>query len=345
MIKIGKRKIGYNFKPLIICELGINHVGSLLVAKKMVNLAKKNGAEAIKNQNHILNEEMINEAKRVIPSNTNKSIYKVIEENLMTLEDEKKLKKYVEKRGMIYLSTPFSLSSAIKLNRLGIKAFKIGSGECNNIPLLEKICSFKKPIILSTGMNELKSIERSVKVLEKSKVKYALLHCKSEYPANINGLSLDFINVLKKKFPKSLVGYSDHTVGVTACISAMAKGACIIEKHFTDTKKRKGPDIICSMDPAELSFLNKAAEEIFRSNGTKKIISKIEKITAKFAFSSVVSINEIKKGEKFTIKNIWVKRPGTGHYPAHKFYKILGKKSKRDIGKDEFINRKDVKKK
>ena len=125
----------------------------------------------------------------------------------------------------------------------------------------------------------------------------------------------------------------------------MAKGACIIEKHFTDTKKRKGPDIICSMDPAELSFLNKAAEEIFRSNGTKKKISKIEKITAKFAFSSVVSISQINKGEKFTLKNIWVKRPGTGHYPAHKFYKILGKKSKRNIGKDKFITRKDVEKK
>ena len=124
MIKIGHRKIGYNFRPLIICELGINHGGSLSVAKKMVDAAKKNGAEAIKNQNHILSDEMINEAKKVIPSNTNKSIYKVIEENLMTFEDEKKLKKYVEKKRMIYLSTPFSLEAAKKLNKMGI-AFKM----------------------------------------------------------------------------------------------------------------------------------------------------------------------------------------------------------------------------
>ena len=222
MIKIGHRKIGYNFRPLIICELGINHGGSLSVAKKMVDAAKKNGAEAIKNQNHILSDEMINEAKKVIPSNTNKSIYKVIEENLMTFEDEKKLKKYVEKKRMIYLSTPFSLEAAKKLNKIGIKAFKIGSGECNNIPLLEKIASFKKPILLSTGMNDLKSIEKSVKVIERFKVKYVLLHCKSEYPANINELRLDFINILKKKFPKSLVGYSDHSVGAIASISAIA---------------------------------------------------------------------------------------------------------------------------
>ncbi len=344
MIKIGHRKIGYNFRPLIICELGINHGGSLSVAKKMVDAAKKNGAEAIKNQNHILSDEMINEAKKVIPSNTNKSIYKVIEENLMTFEDEKKLKKYVEKKRMIYLSTPFSLEAAKKLNKIGIKAFKIGSGECNNIPLLEKIASFKKPILLSTGMNDLKSIEKSVKVIERFKVKYVLLHCKSEYPANINELRLDFINILKKKFPKSLVGYSDHSVGTIASISAMAKGACVIEKHFTDTMKRKGPDIICSMDPEELSFLIKASEVIFRSNGSKKTISKIEKITAKFAFSSVVSIKDINKGDKFTLKNLWVKRPGTGDYPANKIKQILGKKSKRKILKNNFIKKKDVQK-
>ncbi len=342
MIKIGNRKIGYNFKPLIICELGINHGGSLSIAKKMVDLAKKNGAEAIKNQNHILNDEMIDEAKKVIPSNTNKSIYKVIEENLMTFNDEIKLKKYVERKGMIYLSTPFSLNAAKKLYKIGIKAFKIGSGECNNIPLLEKIASFKKPIILSTGMNDLKSIEKSVKVLEKSKVKYVLLHCKSEYPADIKNLKLDFINTLKKKFPKSLVGYSDHTIGTIASISAMAKGACVIEKHFTDTNKRKGPDIVCSMDPSELLFLNKAADVIFKSNGSNKKISRIEKITAKFAFSSVVSIQDIKKGEKFTLKNIWVKRPGTGFYPAYKIKEILGKKAKKKIIKDKFITKKDV---
>ena len=342
MIKIGKRNIGYKFKPLIICELGINHGGSLKLAKKMVDIASKSGAEAIKNQCHILHEEMIDEAKKVIPTNTNKSIYKVIEENLMTFEDEKKLKRYTEKKGMIYLSTPFSLEAAKRLNKIGIKAFKIGSGECNNIPLLEKIVKFKKPIILSTGMNDIKSIKKSVKVLEKAKVKYALLHCKSEYPADIKGLRLDFIDILKKEFPKSIIGYSDHSIGTIPSISAMAKGACIIEKHFTDFKKRKGPDIICSMDPKELKFLNEAAEKIHESNGEKKILSKIEKKTAKFAFASVVSISDIKKDEKLSVKNIWVKRPGTGDFLANKFKFILGKKAKRKILKKKIIKKKDV---
>ena len=342
MIKIGNRKIGHKLKPLIICELGINHQGSFKIAKKMVDLAYRNGAEAIKNQCHILDEEMIDEAKKVVPTNANKSIYSVIEQNLMSLENEKKLKKYVEKKNMIYLSTPFSLKAAKKLNSIGIKAFKIGSGECNNIPLLEEIVKFKKPIILSTGMNDLKSISDSVKIFEKAKIKYALLHCKSEYPAHPKGLQLDFIKTLKKKFKNSVVGYSDHSIGPVPSISAMAKGACIVEKHFTDTKKRKGPDIICSMDPNEFKIIKKASEIIHQSNGNLKEISKIEKKTANFAFSSVVSIKEINKGEKLTKKNIWVKRPGTGNFLAKKYKLLLGKTSKNRIKKGQYIKFKDI---
>ena len=342
MFKIGKRKIGNNFKPLVICELGINHQGSLSIAKKMVDLAYKNGAEAIKNQCHILDEEMIDEAKKVIPTNTNKSIYSVIKQNLMSLNNEKKLKKYVEKKNMIYLSTPFSLEAAKKLNSIGIKAFKIGSGECNNIPLLEEIVKFKKPIILSTGMNNLKSISDSVRIFEKAKIKYALLHCKSEYPANPKGLKLDFIKTLKNKFKKAVVGYSDHSKGPIPSISAMAKGACIVEKHFTDTKNRKGPDIVCSMDPNEFKIIKEASEIIYQSNGNKKEISKIEKKTANFAFSSVVSIKEIRKGEKLTKKNIWVKRPGKGNFPAKKYKLLLGKISKKMIKKGNYIKFRDI---
>ena len=342
MFKIGKRKIGCNFKPLIICELGINHEGSFRLAQKMVDIAYKVGAEAIKNQSHILDEEMEEEAKKVVPTNTNKSIYKVIKENLMSFKDEVKLKKYVEKKKMIYLSTPFSLEAAKRLNKIGIKAFKIGSGECNNIPLLEEIVKFKKPIILSTGMNDLKSIEKSVKVIEKAKLNYALLHCKSEYPAESKGLKLDFIITLKKKFPKCVVGYSDHSIGTIPCISAMSKGASIIEKHFTDSKKRKGPDIVCSMDKKDLQFLNKASETIFLSNGSEKKISLIEKKTSRFAFSSVVSIQNIHKGEKISFKNVWVKRPGTGYYQANTLRTLIGKKAKRFISRNSFIKKADV---
>jgi len=342
ILKIGNRKIGDNFKPFIICELGINHHGSLKIAKKMADLAFKAGADAIKNQSHILSEEMIPAAKKIKPTNADSSIYDVIKKNLMTFEDEKKLKIYVEKKKLIYLSTPFSLEAAKKLKAINIKAFKIGSGECNNIPLIKEIIKYKKPIILSTGMNDIKSIKKTVHVLKRSKAKFALLHCISEYPANIKKLKLDFIKVLKKKFPNIVIGYSDHAQGVIPCISAMAKGASIIEKHFTDSKKRYGPDIICSMDPVELNFLKKSANDIFYSNGKNKKISSIEKKTAKFAFSSVVSTKNILPGEKFTKGNIWVKRPGTGYFKAASFYKILGKKAKKPILKDNFIKKNDV---
>jgi len=342
IIKIGNRKIGEKFKPFIICELGINHNGSLKLAKKMVDLAIKSGADAIKNQSHILDEEMIPEAKKIIPTNAKSSIYNVIKKNLMTFENEKKLKKYVEKKKRIYLSTPFSLEAARQLNNIKVKAFKIGSGECNNTPLIKEITKFKKPIILSTGMNDIKSIKKSVNILKKSKAQFALLHCISEYPADTKRLNLDFINVLKKIFPNVVIGYSDHSLGIIPSISAISKGALIIEKHFTDTKKRSGPDIVCSMDPQELELLKKASIEIFYSNGKNKKISKIEKKTAKFAFSSVVSIKDIYPGEMLDKKNIWVKRPGTGHFKASSYYKLLGKKAKKLILKNNFIKKNDI---
>ena len=341
-MKIGNRSVGNKYKPLLVCELGINHEGSLLVAKKMVDLAYINGAEVIKNQTHILDAEMIPAAKKVIPTNTNKSIYEIIKKNCMSFDDEIKLKKYVESKKMIYLSTPFSKEAALKLNDLGIKAFKIGSGECNNLPLIEEISKFGKPIILSTGLNDLKSIKESVKIIEKNNINYALLHCISEYPASYKNLNLDYINILKKNFPKAVVGYSDHSIGIMPCISALAKGACIIEKHFTDSKKRRGPDIICSMDPKELFFLKKSSQIIYLSNGSNKKISKMEKKTANFAFSSVVSLRNIQKGEKLSKKNIWVKRPGLGHFLARDFKKLLGKKTKKFIKKNYFIKKNDV---
>jgi sialic acid synthase SpsE len=341
-LTIGNKKIGEKYKPFIICELGINHGGSLKLAKKMVDLALRAGADAIKNQLHLPSYEMIDEAKKTVPSNTNKSIYKVIEENLMSFEDEKKLKIYVEKKDMIYLSTPFSFEAAKKLNNIGIKAFKIGSGEFNNLPLISKIIKFKKPMILSTGMNNLKSIKQTVKFLDKNKAKYALLHCKSEYPSDLKNLKLDFINVLKNNFKNTIIGYSDHAEGIIPSISAMAKGAAIIEKHFTDRKKRKGPDIICSMDHKELSFLSEASKVIFLTNGKNKKISKTEKITAKFAFSSVVTIKDIKKGEQLTLKNIWVKRPGTGDFLANKLNSLIGRIAKKNISKNKFINKNDI---
>ena len=238
--KIDERAIGSNNPPLIISEIGINHGGDIEVAKQMVDSAKNVGAEIIKHQTHIVEDEMSQEAKKIIPDNCEESIYEVMNNFALSYEDELELKNYVEESGMLFISTPFSRAAADRLKEFDIPAYKIGSGECNNYPLIEHVASFGKPIILSTGMNDLKSIRRSVKILKKKRAKFILLHCKSEYPANIKGLKLDFINTLKKEFPGVLVGYSDHSVGMIPSISALAKGACIVEKHFTDKKSRKG---------------------------------------------------------------------------------------------------------
>ena len=241
------------------------------------------------------------------------------------------------------MSTPFSLEAVIRLNEIGVSLFKIGSGECNNYPLIEKISKFKKPIILSTGMNDLKSVKESVKILEKNKVQYALLHCISGYPVPNSHLKLDHIAELKKKFPNALVGYSDHSIGITPAIIAMSKGACIIEKHFTDTKKRKGPDMICSMDPLDLRNISEASKVVNISRGVKTKITRNEKITAKFAFASVVTVKAVKKGEKFNKKNIWVKRPGNGDFLAKDYNKVLGKKAKLNISDGVFVMKKYIK--
>ena len=182
MIKIGKRIISNKHRPLIVAEIGINHFGSLKLAKKIVDSIKKAGAEAVKVQIHIPDDEMSEEAKKIRPGNSNKDIYRIISENSLTLKDELKLKKYIESKKLIYIATPFSYKAAEWLNANDIKIFKIGSGECNNLPLIDYVCRFKKPMIVSTGMNSISSIGETVKVLNRHKIPHVLLHCVNLYP-------------------------------------------------------------------------------------------------------------------------------------------------------------------
>ena len=198
---------------------------------------------------------MSEEAKKIKPGNSNKNIYKIIKENSLNLNEELKLKKYIEKKNLIYIATPFSFAAADWLNKNKIKIFKIGSGECNNLPLIKHVSKFKKPMIVSTGMNSIKSISKTVQVLNKEKIPHILLHCVNLYPVDYDLIRLNRILLLKKKFPKSLIGYSDHSIGNAIPIAAMGLGAKLVEKHFVISKKRKGPDVICSMDSSELKEL------------------------------------------------------------------------------------------
>jgi len=341
--KIGSRKIGVNHNPLVIAEMGINHNGSLDVAKKMVDSAVSSGIEIIKHQTHIVEDEMSKEAKKVIPGNSDKSIYEIINECALCEEEEQELKDYITSKGKIFISTPFSRAAADRLEKMDVDAYKIGSGECNNYPLIEHISEFKKPIILSTGMNNINSIAKAVNIFEKYSVPYALLHTTNIYPTDNSLVRLGAMVELQREFPNAVVGLSDHTISNHACFGAVALGASILERHFTDSMSRQGPDIICSMDPKAAVELIEGSNIIALQRGGSKGAVAEEAPTIDFAFATVVTISNIKAGETFTKDNIWVKRPGTGEILAEEFNDIIGMTASRDIANDEHLSRKDIK--
>ncbi len=340
--EISGRKIGYDYDPLVIAEIGINHGGSLDTAIKMVDAAKKAGAEIIKHQTHIASDEMSLIAKKVIPAHTKESIYDIIDSCSLSEQDEMSLKNYIESSGMIFISTPFSRAAADRLIKLDVPAFKIGSGECNNYPLIKHIAQQGKPIILSTGMNTIESIGKAVTILKEFNVPYALLHCTNIYPTPPELVRLGGMVELKKHFPDAVIGLSDHTLTNYPCLGAVALGASILERHFTDSMDRQGPDIICSMDPKALEELIFSSKIMKKARGGQKGPVDGEKPTIDFAYASVVTIKPIDQGEIFTMENLWVKRPGTGEILAEDFESILGKKASRSLKYDEQLSKGDI---
>ncbi len=339
---IGSRKVGYNYDPLVIVEIGINHNGSLDTAKQMVDAAIGAGAEIIKHQTHVVEDEMSKVAKKVIPGHTKESIYEIMESCALNEADETALKEYVESKGAIFISTPFSRAAADRLQRMGVSAYKIGSGECNNYPLIEHVARFGKPIILSTGMNSIDSIRPAVEIFRKHKVPYALLHCTNVYPTPPHLVRLGAINELSEAFPDAVLGLSDHTTSNYACLGAVALGASVLERHFTDSMDRTGPDIVCSMDPKALKELIVGSQILKLERGGSKGAVAEEKPTIDFAYASVVTIKPVKKGEMFTENNIWVKRPGTGAFKAKDYQSILGKRASKDLEDDVLLDHGDV---
>jgi N-acetylneuraminate synthase len=341
-ILIGNRKISQESKPFVIAEIGINHEGSYEKALQMVHDAHSSGAECVKFQCHIIEDEMTSAARKTIPSNSDKSIYEIMQRCLLSYDEEKLLKQAVEELGMIYLSTPFSRAAADRLEEMGVQAYKIGSGECNNYPLIEHIARFGKPIILSTGMNNIKSISPAVEILRRHKVDYALLHCTSLYPTPYNHVRLGAISCLRDAFPDAILGLSDHSLGNYTCFGAVPLGASILEKHFTSDKDWAGPDIEISIDPKELYELINGSAAIHAALGGEKEILEEEQPTIDFAYASVVSIRNIKEGEILTEENIWVKRPGTGEVLAKDYKSLLGRVASCDIEFDKQLAWKNI---
>ncbi len=331
-------------KAMIIAEAGVNHNGSLDLAKKMIDVAVDAGADAVKFQTF--------KAKKIVSRYAPKTEYQKQttdktesqQEMVRKLELDKvaheELIAYCQSRNIQFLSTPFDLESIDLLRQLGLETFKIPSGEITNLPYLRKIGALKTKIILSTGMSDLGEIEKALTVLTGAGTKLkniTVLHCNTEYPTPMKDVNLKAMQTIKYAFPGICVGYSDHTEGIDVPIAAVALGAELIEKHFTLDKNMPGPDHKASLNPDELATMVKAIRNIEKALGTGiKKISSSELKNKPIARKSIVAARNIQKGALFTKENLTVKRPGTGISPM-RWDEVIGQRASKDYKQDDLI--------
>jgi N-acetylneuraminate synthase len=337
---IAGRRVGPDHAPLVVAEVGINHEGDVNKALQLVDAAVAAGAEVIKFQCHITEKEMV--PTDMTPGEISKEkLWDIIKRCELNEQEERRVQAYCAEKGAIYLSTPFSREASDRLSAMGVPGFKIGSGECNNLPLLDHIARFGKPMIMSTGMNDLASVKRSVEVL-KGRVPFALMHCTSMYPTPYDKVRLGAIKDLMDAFPDVPVGLSDHSMNIWTCLGAVALGASLLEKHFTISRSWPGPDTGISIEPNELADLITGSRAVWQARGGRKTVLPEEQPVIDFAYATVVSVAPIKAGETFTRSNIWVKRPGAGPIKADRFEEIIGKRAVRDIAPERHVTPADV---
>ncbi|MHA1641606.1 MAG: N-acetylneuraminate synthase [Promethearchaeota archaeon] len=341
MIIEGK-KVGKKYPIFLIAEAGVNHNGKLSIAKKMIDLAVDAQVDAIKFQTFITEKLLIKSTPKVeyqkVATDKNENFYRMIKKYELSKNDFKILKNYCTEKQIIFLSTPFDEVSVEWLEELNIAAYKIGSGDMNNLPLLNLICSKKKPILLSTGMATLDEVKESVNFIRSNNVEDIILfQCSTNYPTRYEDVNLNVIELYKREFPKILIGLSDHSLGIEASIGAAAKGVKVIEKHFTLSKDMEGPDHKASLSPKELFEWVRGIRILEKMLGSSnKTPSKAELEIAKIARKSIVSINDLKKGDIIKKDDIAIKRPGYG-IPPKFFQQIIGKKLRKKISKDSVI--------
>jgi N-acetylneuraminate synthase len=341
-LHIADRAVGPAHVPLVIAEIGINHGGSLAVALEMVDAAARAGVEVVKHQTHVVEDEMSAAAQHVIPGNADISIYEIMARCALSADDEARLRDRVQSKGMVFISTPFSRAAADRLAGMDVPAYKIGSGECNNYPLLRHIAAFGKPVILSTGMNTIESVRKAVAIFADAHVPVAILHTTNLYPTPPHLVRLGAMTELAEAFPDTVYGLSDHTTDNLACFGAIALGASIVERHFTDHMNREGPDIVCSMDEGRCRELIDAARILHAERGGRKGPAAEEQVTMDFAFATVVTTAAVRAGEPLTRQNLWVKRPGTGPLSADRYEDVLGRLARRDLPADTHISLEDL---
>jgi len=326
----------------IIAEAGVNHNGDINLAKKLIDAAREAGADAVKFQTFKAEKLLIENAEKPEyqkkTTGSGESQFEMIKKLELSNEDFGELFLYAKEKGIIFLSTPFDRESVDLLDELGVSAFKVGSGEMTNYPLLKHIARKKKPIILSTGMATLDEVREAIEVIrEEGGEDITLLHCISSYPAKVEEMNLRAIETLRSTFNLP-VGLSDHSLGINIPIAAAALGACIIEKHFTIDRNLPGPDHKASLEPGELKQMVTAIRQVESAmgNGIKRPVAGEEE-NKRLGRRSVVAKVDIAEGTTITDEMLDVKRPGTGIEPKH-IHMVIGRKAKKDIKKDELIN-------
>ena len=323
----------------IIAEAGVNHNGSVELAKKLVDAAKEAGADAVKFQTFKTKNLVTKNARKAeyqIKNSGEESQYEMIKKLELSPDEFWEIAKYAEDKGIIFLSSPFDAESVDLLDEIDIPAFKIASGEITNFPLLKCIAKKQKPVILSTGMSTIGDVEEAINLIEKYNDDIILMHCLTNYPAKKEDANLNVIKTLEYAF-KRPVGFSDHTSGIEMSVAAVALGSCVIEKHFTIDKNLPGPDHKASLEPHELSEMVKAIRNIEKGlgNGIKKPTNdeiKIKKLVRK----SIVAKEDISKGSILTGEMLEIKRPGTGIEPKY-LDELIGKELIEDVKKDDLL--------
>ena len=333
--EIGGRKIGEGYPVYIIAEGCDNHMGNVDVAKEMCRQAKLAGADCIKFQHHLPDEEMLKDVP--MSSNFDIPLYDFLKLHALTLEQHAELMKFCRKIGIQYLCTPFSLKAAYELNEIGVDAFKIGSGEMTDIPSLIKIAQIGKPMIISTGMSTLDEIQRTYEELLPFKIPIAFTNCLSEYPPKYEDVNLNVIGRMRERFPNAIIGHSDHTPDLYTCYAAVTLGAALIEKHVILSKQTPGPDQTVSIDFYDLHNLVDGIRKIEAALGSEKVV---HEVIREWAFRSIVSCCPIKKGQTIKEDMVWSKRPGTG-IPSYKMNEVLGKKAVCDIKENVLLKYSD----
>jgi len=343
IIKINNKLIGVGQPVFIIAEAGVNHNGKFSMALKLVDAAKKAGADAVKFQTFNTEEVVVCNAKKESYMKTNdKNQHQMLKRLELSASEFKKLAVYCAKKKIIFLSTPSERGNADFLEDLGVGAFKIGSGDITHIPLISHIAKKGLPIIISTGASYIHEISEAVRVIKaQGNNDIILLHCTSFYPAPYDQINLRALMTLQRKF-KVPVGYSDHTLGSEVSVGAVALGACVIEKHFTLSRKLAGPDHKASLEPLELKDLVSKIRNLEQALGSSvKQPAKVEREERTLGRRSIVANTAIKKGIGIQKTMLGIKRPGTGLVPKY-LSKVIGKKARRALKKDSLIKWSDI---